>query len=300
MGKLREIKARRGAAVPAILVAAIIIVAFVLLVAGSAVAITGNWVPDDEHPFVGLVVIYDANGDFLWRGSGSLISPRVVLTAGHVVDTAEGAVWARVYFQQDAGAEYDPELGYDPHTGYPESDSTDGNSRTGHLLYNYGFSNFAGFPNIKDVGVIILDEPFEVSEYGQLPTPGILDQLATKRGTRDTIFTVSGYGLTYRVQEHSALSNISYRSRLMAQSTLVNLRSALTDGYNLQTQGNGDGRGGTCSGDSGGPVFLGGPESNLIVGVTSFGMNSLCRGTDFAYRIDRQEVLDWISQFLSD
>ncbi len=52
----------------------------------------------------------------------------------------------------------------------------------------------------------------------------------------------------------------------------------------------------TCSGDSGGPVFLGGPDSNVIVAVTSFGLNSLCRGTDFGYRVDRTEVLDWIKQ----
>jgi secreted trypsin-like serine protease len=58
---------------------------------------------------------------------------------------------------------------------------------------------------------------------------------------------------------------------------------------------NGDGRGGTCSGDSGGPVFLGGSDSNLIVAVTSFGLNALCRGTDFSYRVDRAEVLDWIN-----
>ena len=81
----------------------------------------------------------------------------------------------------------------------------------------------------------------------------------------------------------------------MAQSTLVNLGSALTDGFNLQTQGNGNGRGGTCSGDSGGPVFLGGPSSNLIVAVTSFGLNALCRGTDFAYRLDQVDVLKWIN-----
>jgi secreted trypsin-like serine protease len=81
----------------------------------------------------------------------------------------------------------------------------------------------------------------------------------------------------------------------MATSTLTNLRSANTDGYNLQTQGNGDGRGGTCSGDSGGPVFLGDSTSRLIVSVTSFGLNEICRGTDFSYRIDRGEVLDWIN-----
>jgi hypothetical protein len=29
--------------------------------------------------------------------------------------------------------------------------------------------------------------------------------------------------------------------------------------------------------------------------MTSFGLNALCRGTDFSYRLDRQEVLDWIN-----
>ena len=279
-----------------------VLLALSLLMTGSAFAITGNWVADYDHPFVGLVVIYDAEGEFIWRGSGSLISPTAVLTAGHIVDTAEGAASARVYFQQDAGANYDPVLGYDPITGYPDYGwpmpgwEDDTMSMTSDELYNYGFSNFAGFPNTKDAGLVILDQPIYMSEYGQLPTTaGVLDSLATKRGLQKQVFTVSGYGLTYSVQEHSALSNISYRSRLMAQSTLVNLKSHNTDGFNLQTQGNGDGRGGTCSGDSGGPVFLGGPDSNLIVGVTSFGMNSLCRGTDYAYRIDTQDVLDWIN-----
>ena len=86
---------------------------------------------------------------------------------------------------------------------------------------------------------------------------GTLDSLATKRGTTETVFTMSGYGLTYKPNPNAPLTTISFRERLMAESTLVNLRSALNDGFNLQTQGNGDGRGGTCNGDSGGPVFLG-------------------------------------------
>ena len=48
------------------------------------------------------------------------------------------------------------------------------------------------------------------------------------------------------------------------------------------------------SGDSGGPVFYGGYESNVIVAVTSFGLNALCRGTDFAYRTDTEAVIEWI------
>ena len=175
---------RRTTCFRMIAVFAIVLVALVVLMTGSAFAITGNWVTDNEHPFVGLVCIYDEDGEFLWRGSGSLISPAVVLTAGHVVDTAEGAVSARVYFQQDAGANYDPALGYDPVSGYPLYDSNDGLSRTSDELYNYGFANFAGFPNTHDAGLVILDEPITMSEYGQLPKVGVLDSLATARGLK--------------------------------------------------------------------------------------------------------------------
>jgi secreted trypsin-like serine protease len=279
----------------------IVIAAFAALAfaVSPAHAITGkNWVDDNEHPFVGLAVFYDAAGEFLWRCSGSLISPTKFLTAGHCADTGEGAVSARVYFQQDAGANFDLVTEVDPVTGYPEvcAPGTLGTlCATSHQLFNFGFDNFAGFPNTHDVGLLILDQTIAMPEYGQLPSPGTLDALSTARGTRNTLFTVSGYGLTKSSQVHSAVPNISFRSRLMASSTLVNLNSAYNDGFNIQTQGNGSDRGGTCSGDSGGPVFLGGFTSNLIVAVTSFGLNAICRGTDFAYRIDRQEVLDWIN-----
>jgi hypothetical protein len=42
-------------------------------------------------------------------------------------------------------------------------------------------------------------------------------------------------------------------------------------------------------------VFLGDFRSNQIVGVTSFGLNALYRGADFAYRTDRTAVHDWIA-----
>jgi hypothetical protein len=275
-----------------------VFVAFVALAAIGvpSFAITNNWVADNEHPFVGLVVFYDADGEFSHRCSGSLIRPTTLVTAGHCTAANSGAVTARVYFQQDAGANFDPATGVDIISGYPETcaPGTLGSyCATSDELFDFGFIGLT-IPDTHDLGLVILDQSIHLSEYGELAPAGALDALAQARGTRSTVFTVSGYGLTLRVQEHSALANVSFRSRLMARAMLVNLRSALNGGYNLQTQGNGDGRGGTCSGDSGGPVFLGEARSNQIVGITSFGLNALCRGTDFAYRTDRAAVIEWI------
>jgi secreted trypsin-like serine protease len=268
-----------------------------MALAGPASAISGDFVEDNEHPFVGLVVFYDANGDFIWRCTGSLLTPTVFLTAGHCADTVGGAVTARVYFQQDAGVNYDPATEVDPVSGYPEycADGTLGvTCATSDQLYNFDFSGSLTVPDTHDVGLVILDQPIMLDEYGVLAEANSLDQFATQRGLQDLTFTVSGYGLTYKQQEHNGKPNVSYRERLMALSQLVNLNSGLNAGFNLQTVGNGTGQGGTCNGDSGGPVFYGGYESNIILGVTSFGLNNLCRGTDFAFRTDQPAVIDWI------
>ena len=268
-----------------------------LLATTSAFAITGDWIEDTAHPYVGLVVVYDKNGSSMWRCSGSLISPTRLVTSGHCLDTAAGAVSARVYFQQDAGVHFNPSTGVDPVTGWPATcaPGTLGTQcATSVSIHNYGFANFAGFPNTQDAGVVILGQPITMPRYGRLEA-GALEAVVGK-GRKNTLLTVSGYGLTLSVGVHTKLSNVSFRERLMASSSLIDFdRNQWTDGYNLQTQGSGNNRGGTCSGDSGGPVFLGGSNSNLIVAVTSFMRgNAMCRGSDFAYRVDRQEVIDWI------
>jgi hypothetical protein len=79
---------------------------------------------------------------------------------------------------------------------------------------------------------------------------------------------------------------------------LVNLRNALTDGYNLQhtnEPGRGHGSGGTCFGDSGGPVLLG--DTNIVVAVTSLVLNQNCRGSGLAYRTDIQNAQEFINPF---
>jgi hypothetical protein len=204
-------------------------------------AITGNFEPDFEHEYFGLVVFYDADGEFLWRCSGSLLTDTVFLTAGHCADVEEGAVSARVYFEQDAGANYDPATGVDPVSGYPETGGI-----TASTLYDYGFADFAGFPNTHDVGLVILDAPVQtvypdVDTYASLAAAGTLDTYGTGK---DAVVTVSGYGLSFT---NPAMTE-PYRSRLMATTFITNLGSHNTAGFNVQIATNpGGGRGGTCS-----------------------------------------------------
>ena len=173
-----------------------------------------------------------------------------------------------------------------------------GDQRRGsHNLYNYGFDNFNGFPNTKDVGLIVLDESITQTDqagivgtnFAAIAKVGSLDRFATRRGQQEITFTASGYGLTLS----NPVKTISFRKRLMATEQLVNLKSHLTSGFNIQLTANpGKGRGGTCGGDSGAPLLY--EATNTIVAVNSFGLNEWCRGVDFMYRVDQPAVQDWI------
>jgi hypothetical protein len=283
---------------------------------GTAHAITNDYEDDHGNQFVGLMVAVDEDGAFMWRCSGALLDDRqTFLTAGHCTDQdfpdvdEEGepfensVAMVRIYFQQDAGANYDPDLEADPESGYPDTcepvdesgvAQPNPNCVESTHVYDYGFDDFAGFPDTGDVGVVVLDDPFvidddEDDDYGHLAQPGVLDQLRNAHKA-NTLFEASGFGLSYS----SPVGAESFRERLHGYGKFTNLNSANNDGYNLQTNGNGKDKGGTCSGDSGGPIFYP-ADTNNIVAVTSFGMNSWCRGVDFSYRVDRTDIQAWIN-----
>ncbi|HYG98137.1 MAG TPA: trypsin-like serine protease [Terriglobales bacterium] len=271
--------------------AAVMALAVTLTLAMPAAAITGNFVEDFEHTYVGLVAFYDENGEFISRCSGALLSPTIFLTAGHC--TADAAS-ARIWFHQDVGSQFDPVTeAPDPRTGYPDTCiQGDPLCVTSTELYNRGFNDFAGFPEIQDVGIVVLDEPITfTTEFAVLAEPGSLDYLATnaRRGPPPPV-TFTGYGVS-----DIRPATLSLRERLMATGFIINVRSANTAGFNVQVSTNvGQGRGGTCFGDSGGPILWG--DTNIVIAVNSFVINGNCAGTGFGYRVDTQAVYDWIAQ----
>lgn len=263
-----------------------------MVFASPAAAITGNYAQDFQHDYVGLLVFYTdpdpATGDiFSHRCSGTLISPTVIVTAGHCT---EGVQEGRVYFQQSVAPNFDPDafggLGGDPTTGYPY----EGGVTFSHTA-NYGFDNFAGWPDTHDAGLVVLDEPYTPPSglFGILPEPGAVEEyIAASNSKQDVRFVTSGYGVTSWTPRPT-----SFRQRLMAVGYLVENTNPLTE-YNLKTTASASqGKGGSCSGDSGGPVFFEG--TRVIAAVVSFGMNARCKGLDFSYRLDREPVLAWIN-----
>jgi hypothetical protein len=286
-----------------------------------AAAITGNYRDDPDHGFVGLVAFYDDDWVFIHRCTGELLSPTVMLTAGHCTNDdslPNGAVaaHARVWFLQDVGSHYDPATQHDDVTGYPDScTGTLGDGIAGgwcaesSTLFNYGFDNFAGLPNIHDLGIVILDQAIDMDEYASLASAGSVDALVKARGTQDVTMRASGYGLSLRhlVPVHGpgagtapSSYTISFRIRLQADMRFTNLQMANADYYTLVANGNGNDMGGTCNGDSGGPVFWP-ADSNRIVAVSSWGiLNAGCRGNGWYYRTDRADSLAWIRSVVGE
>ena len=261
-----------------------LITAFVLLLALAlpAGAITDGEPDGDRHPYVGLMVAKDADGNPLWRCSGTLISPTVFLTAGHCTESP--AVKATVWFEADVQA-----LGYDLSNPfmYPNGGPTtvDGKAYS-HPLYN--------FP-LYDVGVVVLSRKVSMPTYGALPAVNQLDGLAVQRGQKDVTFTAVGYGMQKSFPDAAAWQDAAVKVRMVAYPKLNQINSAFTGSFSMLLSNNAA-TGGTCFGDSGGPNFLG--SSNVVAGVTSYGINSTCAGTGGVYRMDRPEALQFVQQFL--
>lgn len=256
-----------------------------LLTAIPAMAITNGEPDNGRHPFVGLMVADDADGNPLWRCSGALISPTVFLTAGHCTESP--AASATIWFSEDVEAT----PGFGTPAGYPFEGDVDG---TTHTHPSYDPAAFYLF----DLGVVVLDEPVAMAEYGQLPELGVLDGItgAEKKGA----LTAVGYGL----QEINPNRLTAELDRLLASLDLINTKGVfgVPRGTSIKVSGSGVGgdgsdSGGTCFGDSGGPQFL--ADTNVVVAVTSFGLNGNCAGTGGGYRVDQADDLEWLDTFLS-
>jgi hypothetical protein len=260
-------------------IAVLAIVVLVALSAATVLAIKYGELDGTRHPYVGLMVAQAADGTPLWRCSGTLMSPTVFLTAGHC--TEEPAAHVEIWFEADVEAGI-------PGNGYPY------NGQVGGTPYTHPDFNPNAF-FLYDLGVVVLDTPVEMSEYGALPQLNQLDGLKTRRGQQDTGFTAVGYGMQASFPDAAAWKNQSQRVRMVSYPRLVQINvPGYTGDFSMLLSNNAN-TGGTCFGDSGGPNFIG--TSNVIAGVTSYARNGNCAGTGGVYRVDRADDLYWLETF---
>jgi hypothetical protein len=299
----------------------------ILLTAAPVVAVTKGGVPDaGEHPMVGQLIFYvpdaptslypDPGGWF--SCSGTLVSPTVVVTAGHctfaigedsVSTTTEEDRFNAANGNGSGGNDVWFSLNEDDDhwDGWPEIFDEDGNlnfptqaaryeARRDFLEGNGLWTRATSFPHpeyddrlfyIHDAGVIVLDEAQD-GPYASVAGEDYLQRYAGRRNAHR--FEVVGYGLE-KVLPFAALGG---DTRMKAEPRLLNLVSNPKETY-IQLSNN-PRTGGTCFGDSGGPTFDT-TNSLLLVAVTSFGYSPNCTGVGGAYRLDQPDDLAFLAGF---
>ena len=290
-------------------------VALLLAPLAPATAIIGGAADNGEHPYVGQLLFYvpsaedsrfDDPGSW-FNCTGTLIDPYTVVTAGHCTYAVgvEGKEPANplyggtdVWFSVKAAPDYSilkPSSTYAPNNAlrYKEySKALDASKTWSQTQSTYTHPDYVDSAFLyHDLGVVKLSEPIYLKEYGTLPDANYLDTYYSDSAKQRGLFESVGYGL----EDSTPKSSFGGDTRRKVDRKLVSFKGA--HGLKNIAVVFSHNSGGTCFGDSGGPTFdittkeL--ADQNIIVAVTSFGMNYNCNSSG-SYRIDQPEDLAFI------
>jgi hypothetical protein len=270
-----------------------------VMVASPAAAITYGEPDAGEHPYVGFMIFFDPTAPGWFSCSGTLLDANTFLTAGHCTFGIGTDVWVtfdetEVLAGWPARADYPTEEAlYDARSAWLDA-NPDYISGTAYPHPDY--DNFSGFPVNHDVGIVELDQDAPVTTFGELAALGTAEALAagTGRDRNSALVENVGYGIQ-SVQPKP----MDVETRYKSTSRIVEVNGNIARGGNLHTLNNPSevgGRGGTCFGDSGGPVLVN--NTNQVIAVVSFGFSPTCHGADYSWRVDTQDSYDFILPFL--
>jgi hypothetical protein len=251
-----------------------------LLASSPALAITGGG-PDTVHRNVGLVRFTIPDGRF--RCSGTLISPTVVLTAGHCTQDA-----TNVYVSFDDALQPDP---LQPGISATERAAREAHYITGTAHADPGWTGKLSISKQHDQGVVVLSAPASTKWPGITPAPlppvGFLDR--NQGELKNETFTLVGYGVDIGDKK----SQIVIQERRFTTSFLKNVQDEVVV-FQINDNDSKAG-GGSCFGDSGGAVFLDG----FVLGDASY-VNSLsCNATGSYQRDDTPYSRAFLNSFLT-
>jgi hypothetical protein len=240
--------------------------------------------PDgNRHPFVGTIIFQTATG--YYSCSATLMSPTVLLTAGHCTEEA-GVASLQTWATFSSSIAFTGRENYASLADYLD-DPVNG-WITGTAVSHPQYDDFNQFPATYDVGVVLLHQAVAMSTYGALAP---LNFLQTIRTARDNRFTVVGYGMQGYIKPFLEDNYARYYGNVM----LIELNSTFNGGHSAKFSNNPGRGGGSCYGDSGGPVFY--DNTNMVVAVVSWGITP-CIGVDYQFRVDTTIAQNFLSQYL--
>jgi secreted trypsin-like serine protease len=261
--------------------AALAIAAAALLAAVPGQAITFGQADEGRHPNVGALLV-DFPGDDTGPTlvcSGTLIEADVFLTAAHCVD-----------FLPSVGVSLDEVLVSFDEDVEPVTSST--SLLEGTAVPHPDFGAPGSDPH--DIAVVLLDAPVGGRTQAQLPEVGLLDRLKQSGALKSQTFTAVGYGVA-REEKEGGPHSLFFDG--LKRFALQSLKALQGDPWLLLSMNPSTGDGGTCFGDSGGPHFLGGETSDLVVSLTVTG-DRFCRATDKTYRLDTASAHAFLDDFV--
>ena len=241
------------------------VVATVLIGSPKPAKAVLNGQPDGEgHPYVGMVT------NFAWVCSGAAIPPTVFITAAHCFESPGQQVF--VTFSSDARIADDPI--FVSGVWYPDPGFC--------VACGNGLPGF----DTHDLAVVILDAPVSLPRYASLAPLGYVDEIGGMARV-----DVVGYGLQVRAKDFTGTEAFT---RSAAPADLSPSNGVTADEFLMVSANPGQGQGGICFGDSGGPILIG----DTIIGVNSYVTNGNCAGVTYAYRTDSQQAADFLASIL--
>lgn len=245
--------------------AVLVTVIAVLSASASPAAAITNGTPDYEgaYSYVGLLA---GNGTIC---TGTLIASNVMLTAAH-------CVWSL----------------QDPYAPEPvmvsfavENDFND---------FYYETTSYAMYaePLGYDVGLVFLNDDMSYLGTGYLPDEWAVESLRNK-----TPLTAVGYGFNGYAPKGGPPQAVGGGTRMWATTEFINNNHNYAPQFLKLSTNPGQGKGGTCHGDSGGPVFS--QTTGAILGIASWGGQN-CNRLSYAQRMDLPDVQAWVYGCMAD
>ena len=264
------------------LVAIAAVVASLLLSSGnSALGQTGDAQPDGgAHPNVGAFLLPRlSDGSLRIICSGTLVTPRVFITASHCTAFAVSQRFTETWVT------FDPNFGTDAAHNIFET------PYHGKIVHNPAYKQ----PYHADVSLILLDKAVKNITPAKIAPRGFLDGLRDAGTIRTTDYLNVGYGTAEQLVVPTVGPTFPFDG---IRKWTISGFYALDPDYIHLNQNLQQGYSGTGYGDSGGPTFVQTSGGPVVVSVVSTG-DVPCYATSVNQRIDTDDSQDFLAPYLA-